>query len=93
LDNPGLAWTFVMWGIFTAFMTIGTFKMSIMHVIVFSTLTVLFFLLAATFFGALPAVVPGVVGILCGGTATYGAAAVVLSSKYGRWVFPIGSLA
>lgn len=93
LDNAGLAWTFIMWGIFTGFMAIGTFRISVMHIIVFTTLTILFFLLAATFFGALPATVPGVIGIICGGTAVYGAAAVVLNSKYGRWILPIGLLA
>lgn len=92
LDNSGLAWMFVCWGIFTAYMTIGTFKMSYMHVFVFSTLTILFFLLAAHFFGILPAIVPGVVGIICGGAAVYGSAAVVLNAKYERELFPIGSL-
>jgi len=89
-DNSGLAWLFVCWGIFTGYMTIGTFKMSIMHIFVFASLTVLFFLLAAVFFGALPAWVAGVEGLCCGLGAAYGSAAVVLNDKYGRWVFPIG---
>jgi len=93
LDSDGIAWMFIMWGIFTAFMTIGTFKMSVMHIIVFSSLTLLFFLLAAHFFSVMPAIVPGLVGIVCGLTATYGSAAVVLNSKYERWVLPIGLLA
>jgi len=38
------------------------------------------------------AVVPGVVGIICGGTAAYGSAAVMAQAKYGRWVLPIGLL-
>ncbi len=92
MDGPGIAWTFILWGIFTAYMTIGTFKMSRMHVFIFSSLTLLFFLLAAHFYGVLPAVVPGIVGIFCGAAATYGSAAVVLNSKYGRWVFPMGML-
>ena len=89
-DNSGLAWLFVCWGIFTGYMTIGTFKMSVMHIFVFASLTVLFFLLAAVFFGALPAWVAGVEGLCCGLGAAYGSAAVVLNDKYGRWVFPIG---
>jgi succinate-acetate transporter protein len=92
LDHAGLAWLFVCWGIFTAYMTIGTFKMSVMHVIVFASLVVLFFLLAAHFFGLVPAIVPGVEGIFCGGAAAYGSAAVILNDKYERWVFPIGLL-
>jgi succinate-acetate transporter protein len=66
--------------------------MSVMHVIVFASLVVLFFLLAAHFFGLVPAIVPGVEGIFCGGAAAYGSAAVILNDKYERWVFPIGLL-
>jgi len=92
LDGPGIAWLFVCWGIFTGYMTIGTLKISAVHIFVFATLTVLFFLLAAHFFGALPAIVPGVEGILCGAAAAYGSAAVVVNSKYGREVLPMGTL-
>jgi len=89
-DNSGLAWLFILWGIFTGYMTIGTFKMSVMHIFVFASLTVLFFLLAGTFFGVIPAPVAGIEGLCCGLAAAYGSAAVVLNDKYGRWVFPIG---
>lgn len=92
LDNSGIAWLFVMWGVFTTYMTIGTFKISYLHVFIFASLAILFFLLAAHFFGALPAVVPGVEGLFCGAAAAYGSAAVMLNSKYGRWVFPIGAI-
>jgi len=92
LDGPGMAWTFICWGIFTSYMTIGTFKISRVHVFVFATLALLFFLLAAHFYGVLPAAVPGIEGIICGAAATYGSAAVVLNAKFGRWVFPIGLL-
>lgn len=92
LDNSGIAWLCVMWGIFTGYMAIGTLKMTLMHVFVFVTLTILFFLLAAHFFGALPAIVPGIEGIFCGAAAVYGSAAVILNTKYGRWVFPLGVL-
>jgi len=51
LDSPGLAWLCICWGIFTAFMTLGTFRISCLHVFIFATLTILFFLLAAHFFG------------------------------------------
>jgi len=93
LDGPGLGWLCICWGIFTGYMTIGTFRISCLHVFVFATLTLLFFLLAAHFFGALPAIVPGIEGIFCGAAAAYGSAAVVLREKFGRWVFPIGLLA
>jgi len=92
LDGPGIAWLCICWGIFTGYMTIGTFRISRVHIFVFATLTILFFLLAAHFFGSLSAIVPGIVGIICGAAATYGSAAVILNTKYGRWVFPIGLL-
>jgi succinate-acetate transporter protein len=90
LDGAGIAWLFIMWGIFTGYMTIGTLKMTYTHVTVFASLTVLFFLLAAHSFGSLPAIVPGIEGIFCGGAAVYGSAAVIVNAKYGREVFPLG---
>ena len=92
LDAPGMAWVCICWGIFTGYMTIGTFRISCVHVFVFASLTLLFFLLAAHFYGALPAIVPGIEGIFCGAAAVYGSAAVVLNAKYGRDIFPIGRL-
>ncbi len=92
LSGAGLAWTCILWGVFTAYMTVGTFKISKVHVIVFTTLTLLFWLLAAVFFGALSPKVAGVVGLICGGAAVYGSAAVVLNAVYGRWILPIGLL-
>jgi succinate-acetate transporter protein len=92
LDNAGLAWLCICWGVFTAYMSIGTFKISRVHVFIFFSLSVLFALLAAHFYAGLPAVIPGVVGLLCGGAAVYGSAATVLYTKYGRWVLPMGQL-
>lgn len=92
LDGPGMAWLFICWGIFTGYMTIGTFRMTFVHVFVFVTLTILFFLLAGHFFGAVPAIVVGIEGLFCGGAAAYGSAAVIVNEKYGREVFPLGVL-
>jgi uncharacterized protein len=90
LDNAGLGWVMVMWGVFTLIMTIGTFKITRIHIIVFSLVTVLFFLLAAHFFWGLSSVVPGVEGIIAGAFAVYGAAAVILNEKYLKTVCPMG---
>jgi len=92
LDSPGLAWLFICWGIFTGYMTIGTFRISCVHVFVFASLTILFFLLAAHFFGVIPAIIPGIEGIICGAVASYGSAAIVLNAKYGREILPLGTL-
>jgi len=92
LSGAGLAWTCILWGVFTAYMTVGTFKISKVHVLVFTTLTLLFGMLAVVFFGDLSPKVAGVVGLVCGGAAVYGSAAVVLNAVYSRWVLPIGRL-
>jgi len=92
LDSPGLAWLCICWGIFTGYMTIGALKVSRAHIFIFASLTLLFFLLAAHFFGALPAVIPGIEGLFCGAASVYTSAAVLLNAKYGRWVLPIGLL-
>jgi succinate-acetate transporter protein len=92
LDNSGLAWTMILWGVFTAFMMIGTLKMTIMHFSVFASLVVLFALLAAHFFGAISALPAGIEGLFCGGAAAYGAAAVIINGKFGRTVLPLGKM-
>ena len=90
LDNFGLAWTFIMWAIFTFFMMIGTLKMTFVHFFVFASLVVLFALLAAHKFGAISALPAGIEGLFCGGAAAYGAAAVIINGKFGRTVLPMG---
>ena len=90
LDGPGLAWTMIVWGIFTGYMTIGAFRISRVHVTILASLTVLFFLLAGHFFGTVPALVAGIEGIFVGASAVYGSAAVIINAQYGRWILPIG---
>ena len=92
LSGAGLGWTCILWGVFTAYMTVGAFKISRLHVLVFTTLTVLFGMLAVVFFGGLSPKAAGVMGLVCGSAAVYGSAAVVLNATYGRWVLPIGRL-
>jgi succinate-acetate transporter protein len=92
LDSSGLAWTMVIWGIFTFFMTIGTLKMTFMHFFVFASLVVLFALLAAHFFGAISTLPAGIEGLFCGGAALYGAASVIINGKFGRTVLPLGTV-
>jgi succinate-acetate transporter protein len=91
-DANGLGWLCICWGIFTAYMAIGTLKMTVMHVYVFVSLTILFGLLAWHFLGGLDAKIVGVEGLLCGAGAVYGSIAVIWNDKYGRWVLPVGQL-
>ncbi len=93
LDPQGLAWAFILWGLFTAYMTIGTFRISNAHMFIFSTLTLLFALLAVAHFLPAPNVwtrIAGWEGIVCGASAVYTSAAVLLNATHGRWVLPIG---
>ena len=83
----------VMWGIFTLLMFFGTLKLNRALQVVFSTLTILFFLLAiGDFTGFTPiTVIAGYEGILCGASAMYTSIAEILNNLYGKTVLPIGS--
>ena len=81
---------FVMWGIFTAYMFVGTLKISRGLQVVFLTLAVLFFLLATAEFTGISLIktVAGVEGIFCGASAIYVACAQVLNEVYKKIVLP-----
>jgi uncharacterized protein len=89
-EPVGLGWMCIMYAAFTGLMTIGTFKMTKTHIVVFSTLTILFLLLAGHFIWGWSGKIPGYEGLICGLSAVYGGIAVVLNSKYGRNVCPMG---
>jgi uncharacterized protein len=81
-----------IWGVFSLFLFIGTFKLNRALQWVFGTLTVLFFLLAiakATENHALHTFA-GYEGILCGLLAMYAGMAQVLNEVYGKIVMPLG---
>lgn len=82
----------VMWGIFTLFLFFGTLKLNRALQVVFLTLTVLFFLLAAGHATGNKQidVVAGYEGILCGASAIYAGMANVLNDVYGKTVLPLG---
>ena len=82
----------IMWGIFTAVLFIGTLRLNKALQVVFSTLTVLFFLLALgdyTHNGTIK-LIAGYEGIFCGFSAIYAGLAQVLNEVYGKTVAPIG---
>ncbi len=87
----GMAAYLAMWGLFTAFMFVGTLKLNKSLQVVFLTLTVLFFLLAigdATG-NATIKMIAGLEGIVCGLSAIYAAAGQVLNEIYKRKVLPL----
>ncbi len=89
-SGKGLAWFLCLWGVFTLFMTIGTFRINRVLQFVFITLTILFFLLAIGIGWEVSGVVKagGVVGIFTGAAAIYLAMAENLEEIYGKTILP-----
>ncbi len=81
-----------MWGIFTAFMWVGTLKGNKALQFVFASLVVLFALLAIHNFTGSESIghIAGWVGIVCGASAIYLAMAEVINEQHGKVVLPIG---
>jgi uncharacterized protein len=82
----------IMWGVFTLYMWIGTFKLSKALWWVFLTLWVTFFLLG---FGALfgihgVSVLGGWIGLICGLLAMYTSFGLVVNATHGKPVIPLG---
>jgi succinate-acetate transporter protein len=80
-----------MWGLFTLYMFVGTLKASRALQVVFLTLTILFFLLAAGNYLGSAAIlrVAGFEGIFTGLSAIYTAMGQVLNESYGRKIIPL----
>jgi succinate-acetate transporter protein len=94
-DSNAMAAYLAMWGLFTAVMFVGTFRLSRALQVVFGTLTVLFFLLAFgdyTGAGAGFKHFTGYEGIICGFSAIYTGLAQVLNELYGEVVLPLGMI-
>ncbi len=82
----------LLWGIFTGFMFIGTLKHNRATQVVFGSLTILFFLLAAGDFAGNHTItmIAGYEGIFCGLSAIYSAMGQILNAEYGKTVLPLG---
>ena len=92
-NETAMAAYLFMWGLFTAVMFIGTFRLHVAGQIVFGSLTILFFLLAiGDFTGAGPGFkhFTGYEGIFCGFSAIYAGLAQVLNEVYGKVILPLG---
>jgi succinate-acetate transporter protein len=79
-----------IWGMFTALMTVSTFKTNRALQVVFITLTILFFSLAIGDASGSVTVktIAGYEGILCGLSAIYLATAEVINETYGKTILP-----
>ncbi len=82
----------IMWGLFTLLLFIGTFSISKALQVVFATLTLLFFLLAAgdATGNTTLKIFTGYEGIVCGLSAVYTGAGVLLNEVYGKTILPLG---
>jgi hypothetical protein len=92
-NESALASYLSIWGLFTAVMFLGTFRLNRALQVVFGTLTILFFLLAiGDFTGASASFkhATGFEGILCGLAAIYTGLAQVLNEVSGKTVLPLG---
>jgi hypothetical protein len=90
-DRMAMAAYLFIWGVFTAFMFIGTLKLNRALQFIFGSLAILFFLLAigdATGNSTLKTIA-GYEGILCGISAIYTALAQVLNEVHGKILAPI----
>jgi hypothetical protein len=85
-----MAWYFILWGLFTFCMFIGTLKKNTGLQFIFGSLFILFFLLALRDWGYISGAWIGYEGIICGLSAFYVAIAEVLNETYGKTVLPLG---
>ncbi len=87
-DSKALSAYFLMWGLFTLVMFVGTLKLNHALQVVFGTLFVLFFLLCINEAGGNATVgkIAGWEGIVCGLSAIYAGLAQVLNEVYGKVV-------
>jgi len=90
VPKNGLSVFLGAWGLFTAYMFIGTLKISRALQVVFGSLTILFFLLAWGEHNETVMKVAGWEGILCAASALYASAALVINETWGRYVLPLG---
>jgi len=93
--EPFVGWYLFVWGVFTFYMWIASFRHNMVLQLVFLTLWITFLLLAigkwfgADFIGTLG----GYMGLICALLAAYLSAAEVINGDYQREVLPVGPYA
>ncbi|GGP26043.1 acetate uptake transporter [Silvimonas amylolytica] len=92
VSPTGMVAFFVMWGLLTAGLFVGTLTMNLATQVVFGSLVILFGLLAVGDALGDPMItrIAGWEGIFCGLSAIYAALAQVLNEIYRRPVLPLG---
>ncbi len=90
-DLTSMGYYLLLWGIFTAFMFVGTLTHNNATKVVFGSLTALFFLLAIADFTNNHSlkIVAGYVGIFCGLSAIYASVAQIVNNEHKKDIFPL----
>ncbi|NYB75464.1 acetate uptake transporter [Sedimentibacter hydroxybenzoicus DSM 7310] len=90
-DLKSMGFYLLLWGIFTAFMFIGTLKHNRATQVVFFSLTMLFFMLSIADFTGSHAIktAAGWVGIACGLSAIYNSLAQVVNNEFNKEIMPL----
>lgn len=90
-DKIAMGFYLSIWGLFTAFMFVGTLTHNKATQVVFGSLTLLFALLALGDFLSNPTItlLAGVVGIFCGFSAFYSAVAQIVNGEHQKTIFPL----
>ena len=91
-SKVSMGYYLLLWGLFTAFMFVGTLKHNKATQVVFGSLTVLFMLLALGDFTGNHTItmIAGFEGIFCGLSAMYSAMGQILNAEYGKEIIPLG---
>ncbi len=92
VDGHSMGALIGVWGLFVAYMFIGTLNKPRAFQVVFGSAALLFFIIAAGDYtgDATIKTVGGYVGIFCGFSAFYLAMADILNEAYGKKILPIG---
>ncbi len=90
-DEKSMGFYLLLWGIFTAFMFIGTLKHNRATQIVFLSLAILFFMLSIGDFTGIHSIkiAAGWVGIFCGSSAIYTSLAQVVNNEFKKQIMPL----
>lgn len=90
-DPQSMGFYLGLWGVFTLFMFVGTLKHNRISQIVFGSLTLLFFLLAAANFTESDTIhtIAGYVGIFCGVSAIYSSMGQIINNEFGKKIIKL----
>lgn len=93
-SETAMASYLTIWGVFTGLLFIGTLQLNRALQVVFATLTILFFLLAAGDATGNKSVThfAGYEGLFCGFSAIYAGIGTLLNEVFGRSFWPLGTV-